>query len=70
MQLLFVVKDLPFAEIKNMLSDVSLDEIALLSICDRLGRGELTENKIREEKANIETFIKKCEKHTKGSSKN
>jgi len=59
MQVLFVVKDLPFAEIRNMLSEVSLDEVALLSICDRLGRGKLTEEKIQEEKNNIEIFIKK-----------
>ena len=65
MQTLFVVKDLPFAEIKSMLSEVSLDEIALLSICDRLGRGELTEKKIQEERTNIETFIKKCKEHAK-----
>jgi len=60
MQTLFVVKDLPFAEVRNMLSEVSLDEIALLSICDRLGRGKLTEKKIQEEKTNIEIFINKC----------
>ena len=60
MQILFVVKDLPFAEIKAMLSEVSLEEIALLSTCDRLGRGQLTENRILEEKNNVEIFIKKC----------
>lgn len=65
MQTLFVVKDLPFAEVKSMLSEVSLDEIALLSICDRLGRGELTEKKIQEERTNIEIFIKKCREHSK-----
>ena len=63
MQTLFVVKDLPFAEIKSMLSEVSLDEIALLSVCDRLGRGELTDKKIQEERTNIEIFIKKCKEH-------
>ena len=65
MQILFVVKNLPFAEIKNMLSEVSLDEIALLAICDRLGRGELTEKKILEERTNIEMFIKKCKEYAK-----
>ena len=68
MQTLFVVKDLPFAEIKNMLAEVSLDEIALLSSCDRLGRGELTEKKILEEKTNIEVFIKKCKEYAKNSN--
>ncbi|MBC8060437.1 MAG: HDIG domain-containing protein [Clostridiaceae bacterium] len=60
MQTLFVVKDLPFAEIKDMLAEVAIDEIALLSICDRLGRGELSDKKMQEEKTNIEIFIKKC----------
>ncbi len=60
MQTLFVVKDLPFAEIKNMLSEVSLKEVALLSLCDRLGRGNMTDEKKKEEEINIDKFIKKC----------
>jgi tRNA nucleotidyltransferase (CCA-adding enzyme) len=62
MQILFVVKDLPFAEIGNMLSEVSIDEIALFSICDRLGRGRLTSEKEAEERGNIEVFRTKCSK--------
>jgi tRNA nucleotidyltransferase (CCA-adding enzyme) len=65
MQILFVVKDLPFAETKNMMQEVSLDEIALLSICDRLGRGELTNQKIQEEEHNIEVFMRKCQEYAK-----
>jgi tRNA nucleotidyltransferase (CCA-adding enzyme) len=62
MQTLFVVKELPFANIKLMLSEVPLDEIALLSLCDRLGRGDMTERKIKEEKENVRIFIEKCSK--------
>jgi tRNA nucleotidyltransferase (CCA-adding enzyme) len=62
MQTLFVVKELPFANIKLMLSEVPLEEIALLSLCDRLGRGEMTERKIKEEKENVRIFIEKCSK--------
>ncbi len=61
MQTLFVVRDLPFAEIKKMLDEVSLDEIALLSLCDRLGRGGMTPQKIAEERENIRCFVEKCQ---------
>ena len=63
MQILFVVKDLPFADIKKMSEETSIDEIALLSLCDRLGRGEMTEEKEREEQRNIEIFLEKCKKY-------
>lgn len=57
MQILFVVRDLPFADIKTMKSEVSIHEVALLGLCDRLGR--LNVNKA-EEKENIDIFIRKC----------
>lgn len=62
MQTLFVVKNLPFAEVELMLQQVKLEEIALLSLCDRLGRGELTADKEKEERAGIALFIKKVKK--------
>ena len=61
MQTLFVTKDLPFADVKKMSQDISIKEIALLSECDRLGRGEMSEDKIKEEKESIESFIRICE---------
>ncbi|MGI6066378.1 MAG: HDIG domain-containing metalloprotein [Bacillota bacterium] len=57
MQILFVVKDLPFADIKTMKQQVDINEVALLGLCDRLGR--LKEDRDEEEK-NIKTFIEKC----------
>ncbi|MFT5874384.1 MAG: tRNA nucleotidyltransferase (CCA-adding enzyme), partial [Clostridium sp.] len=63
MQTLFVVKDLPFGDVKSMANEISISEIALLSKCDRLGRGELSESKIKEEKENIKSFIHKCEEY-------
>ncbi len=63
MQTLFVMKDLPFGDVKSMSEEISIKEIALLSQCDRLGRGELSEEKIKEEKENIKAFIRKCEKY-------
>ncbi|MBX4259266.1 HDIG domain-containing protein [Clostridium estertheticum] len=61
MQTLFVTKNLPFGNVKEMAADISIKEIALLSECDRLGRGDMNDTKICEEKENIKSFIKKCE---------
>lgn len=60
MQPLFTAKDLPFSNIEKMLSEISLSEIALLSLCDRLGRGNMTQEKIEDEKRGINIFIEKC----------
>ena len=59
MQSLFIVKNMPFAEIENMLKEVNPKEVALLTECDRLGRGGLTEEKIKLEKENIQLFLSK-----------
>lgn len=63
MQTLFVNKDLPFSDIETMIKEVSIEEVALISLCDRLGRGNMSEGKIEEEKAAINLFIKKCSSH-------
>lgn len=68
MQTLFVVKDMAFADIKTMLQQVKLEEVALLSLCDRLGRGRMTSDKEEEERHNIETFIKKSQFQLKDKS--
>jgi tRNA nucleotidyltransferase (CCA-adding enzyme) len=61
MQILFVVKGLPFADIQKMKSQVSINEIALLGLCDRLGRGgEVDEEGERE---NIRRFIEKSQSY-------
>ena len=56
MQPLFFDKNLPFFKPKDMLNDVEYKEIALLSLCDRLGRGEMDEQTIEAEKNTIENF--------------
>ncbi|OGO77024.1 MAG: hypothetical protein A2Y23_03365 [Clostridiales bacterium GWB2_37_7] len=66
MQLLFVVKDMPFADVETMLEQVKLEEIALLSLCDRLGRGQMTADKEAHERESIQQFIYK----SKGRSDN
>lgn len=60
MQVLYVVKNLPFANIGEMLRQVSLEEIALLCKCDRLGRGNLDQEGRQAEEENVRIFIEKC----------
>ncbi len=59
MQILHVVKDMAFADIKSMREDTDIDEIALLGFCDRMGR---TNVDIAKEKNNIKIFLEKCSK--------
>ncbi|MEG1310789.1 MAG: HD domain-containing protein [Romboutsia sp.] len=62
MQPLFYDKNLPFFEPKKMLSSIDYEEVALLSLCDRLGRGELNIIKIKEEENRIKNFKEYCSK--------
>ncbi|WP_315121634.1 HDIG domain-containing metalloprotein [uncultured Clostridium sp.] len=62
MQPLFIAKDMPFAEIDRMLEEVSADEIALLAICDRVGRGNMTDERVKEEMDSVENFLLKAKK--------
>ncbi len=57
MQILFVVKNLPFADIPGMIRDTDIEEVALLGLCDRLGR---TNNERSMEEENIQLFLQKC----------
>lgn len=60
MQYLYVTKRLPFGDIPAMIeSSADINDVALLSLCDRLGRGELNEEKEKEILMNINDFIKK-----------
>ena len=61
MQILFITKKLPFAELKKMLAEVPAQEIGLLGLCDRLGRGNMTAAKKLDEEKSILTFLEKCE---------
>lgn len=57
MQILFVVKGLPFADIQGMAKSTNLQEVALLGLCDRLGRGH--PDRVKEEET-IRIFLQKC----------
>ena len=57
MQILFVVKDMPFADINGMKENTDVTEVALLGLCDRLGRLHAD---LAAEKANVRCFLEKC----------
>ncbi len=57
MQILYVVKNMPFQDITGMRRHTSITEVALLGYCDRLGRAEV--DRQIERKTLIE-FLKKC----------
>lgn len=56
MQILFVINNLPFADINAMKRHTDVREVALLGMCDRLGRLNADYGK---KKANMELFLKK-----------
>ncbi|MFZ7119640.1 MAG: HDIG domain-containing metalloprotein [Eubacteriaceae bacterium] len=64
MQILFVVNNLPFADIEGMKQYADINEVALFGLCDRLGR--LGADRKHEEK-NINKFIQKIN-NTNGNS--
>ncbi|MDF2586253.1 MAG: putative domain HDIG-containing protein [Anaerocolumna sp.] len=59
MHILYVLKDLPFGDIEGMKKNVDLDELALLGLCDRLGRLNLDREK---EEDDIRHFLRKINK--------
>lgn len=59
MHILYVIKDLPFADINAMLESVDIYDIALLGLCDRLGR---TGADRKAEEDNIRYFLQLCKK--------
>jgi tRNA nucleotidyltransferase (CCA-adding enzyme) len=63
MQLLYVTRHLPFSDLESMARETDVDEVALLCFCDRLGRGDLTQQHIEEELKNIEYFLRKSSKY-------
>ena len=63
MQPLFYDKNLPFFQPQDMINDVEYKEVALLSLCDRLGRGNLDKDTIEYEKERIEKFKEYFEKN-------
>lgn len=65
MQSLFVTKDSRFQNIDEMLKDVDTDEIVLVALSDRLGRGGLDKEAIKETISDINKFKEKLIEHEK-----
>lgn len=57
MHVLYVLNKLPFGNVEDMLRSCDVDEIALLGLCDRLGRKGAD---VLAEEKNIKAFIQKC----------
>jgi hypothetical protein len=53
-----------FADIDSMKKECSPEEIALLSKCDRLGRGDMNEDRIKKEEEDIEVFLNTVKKES------
>lgn len=70
MQSLFVNNKLPFGDIKSMLKEIDVEEIALVSLSDRMGRGEMDKLKRGETKEAIENFRRVCLIELEKSKKN
>lgn len=58
MQILLVTKNQPYADIEGMKKRTDTQELALLGLCDRMGRGKKSREK---EEAVIAEFLKICD---------
>ena len=56
MMILYVIKDLPFGDVKRMKQEIEAKEIALLGWCDRMGRLDAD---AAEERMDIDRFLEK-----------
>lgn len=59
MHMLYVLKDLPYADTKNLLRKVDIHEIALLCKCDRMGRFGVDREK---EEEDYQEFLNKLQR--------
>jgi len=66
MQSLFVTKNLKYQNVDAMLEEVTINDIVLVSLSDRLGRGNLKGDEIKETKTQINTFKEKISAAYKG----
>lgn len=57
MHILYVLKDLPFGKIGEMKEQVDIHELAMLGLCDKMGRLNMDRKK---EEENIRLFLAKC----------
>ena len=58
MSYLYITKRLPFGDIKSMVENTDINDVALLTLCDRLGRGEQSEENKEKILDSLNEFIK------------
>lgn len=63
MQALYATKNLPFYNPKAMNAQTDVNEVALLCLSDRLGRGPVTAAQLEREQQQIASFVKKSLKY-------
>ena len=65
MHMLYVLKNLPYGNVKNLLKEVDIDDIALLCRCDRFGRVGVDmaeeEKEYREFRRMLKAYVSKSE---------
>ena len=64
MHILYVIKSMRFADIDAMIRDVNVDDVALLGLCDRLGRKGAN---LHEEEKNVLEFLRKVDEKMKNN---
>ena len=67
MHFLYIQKNLPFANEKEMLENVDINDMTLLFLCDRLGRGGLNKDDKLEIIASMHEFLEKYKKYSKSN---
>lgn len=60
MHILYVVKDMPYGDLAALKEQADIDDVALLGLCDRLGRGGLNEKTKKQEEESVALFLRKC----------
>lgn len=63
MQALFAAKNLPFYNPRAMMAQAAVNEVALLCLADRLGRGPVTAQQLEREQQQIAAFVEKSLKY-------
>ena len=58
MHLLYIVNKLPFTDMQGLKKYTDINDIAIVFLCDRLGRGGLNEEDIREINIEVDKFYK------------
>lgn len=64
MSYLYVTKRLPFGDINSMIESTDIHDVALLTFCDRVGRGELSEVRRKKITDSLNDFIRIISKKT------